>query len=150
MPRLTAHGELAIVREALAGVGSRSQRSSGQRRGRVGAALLEALVAITILATAGVAMVALADESLRAIDRARSGEIALRHANAFLEPVALWPREDLDRHLGRRPEGPWLLEVERALPTLYIVTLTDSTDRTGAHPLLATALYRPEATREAP
>ncbi len=150
MPHLTAHGEPAVARRAHVGVGSPGQGASGQPRPRVGAALLEALVAITILATAGIAMVALADESLRAIDRARSGEIALRHANAFLEAVALWPREDLDRHLGRRPEGPWLLAVERAFPTLYIVTLTDSSDRIGAHPLLATALYRPEATHETP
>jgi type II secretory pathway pseudopilin PulG len=115
------------------------------RRPRRGAALLEALVALVILASAGAAVTALAVESGRAVQRAHAAEAELRRADAFFTVVALWPREDLDRHLGDREQGPWRLRVERLRPTIYTISLADSV---GARPLLRTALYRPEAPRD--
>jgi len=108
---------------------------------RRGAALLEALVALTILATAAASIVAFANESTRSVLRARETEKQMRRANAFMAAVALWPREDLDRHLGQRQEGPWYLHIDRLTPTLYSVVLTDSTN---ARELLRTAIYRRE------
>jgi len=111
------------------------------RRGRRGAALLEAIVALAVLTAAAVPVVSLAAESLRAIDRARNRERELRAANAFFEAVALWSRADLDRHLGDRRQGHWVMRVDRPSPGLYTVSLADS----GTHALLLrTSLYRPD------
>jgi type II secretory pathway pseudopilin PulG len=120
------------------------------RRARTGAVLLEVIVALTMLAVAGAATVALASASLRAVVRARAAESAMRRASGFLAAVALWPREDLDRHLGAHPQGPWRLRVDRVAPTLYAIALADSTDHDATHPLLATSLYRPEVDRATP
>src|SRR4051812_27860933 len=89
-----------------------------RHRPRTGVVLLEAIVATTILAIAGAAVVALASDSARAVDRARAADAATRRASALLDAVALWPREDLDRHLGAREEGAWRLIVHRPAPTL--------------------------------
>lgn len=115
------------------------------KRGRRGAVLLEALVALVIIASAGAAVVALAVESGQTVQRTRSTEAELRRADAFIAIVALWPREDLDRHFGEHQQGPWRLRVERTSPTTYAITLTDSL---GARALLHTVLYRPEPPRD--
>lgn len=117
---------------------------TGVRRGAV---LLEVIVALTILATGGAAMIALSSQSIDSLRRARAAEREMERASEFLDAVALWPRQDLDRHLGDRAQGSWRLIVERPLATLYTVALTDST---GARVLLATALYRAEENRATP
>lgn len=106
-----------------------------------GAALLEAIVALTILATAGTAAVTMAGEASRAAARAAAAEENVRAASAFLETVSMWTREDLDRRLGNRPQGPWTMRVDRPVPTLYLVTLADSA---GGAVVLRTSLFRPE------
>jgi type II secretory pathway pseudopilin PulG len=116
-----------------------------ERRKRQGAVLLEALVALVILASAGAAVAALAVESGQVVQRTRSAERELRRADGFFASVVLWPREDLDRHLGEREQGPWRLRVERRMPALYTITLTDSL---GRRTLLRTVLYRPEPPRD--
>lgn len=122
------------------------RRPSGSAR-RPGAALLEALVALTILGVAGLSALASARQAAQAVEAARRADDETRAASAFLDAVALWPRADLDRHLGVRAEGRWHLRVDRPAPTVYTVTLTDTLD---ARVLLATALYRPEVARAAP
>jgi hypothetical protein len=108
---------------------------------RHGAVLLEAIVALVILAVAGTAAVTLVGQSADAVRRARLADEEVREAGAFLHAVALWPREDLDRRLGERPQGRWKLIVQRPTPTLYEVVLTDSAVE---HEVLRTTLYRPE------
>lgn len=119
-------------------------RSARRRRG---AALLEAIVALTLLAFAAGSAIALSQQSAESVRRAREADAAMRDASAFLEVVALWPREDLDRRLGERAQGAWRLHIDRPTPTLYVVTLADTA---GGRVLLHTALYRPEAPRDAP
>lgn len=114
-------------------------RKASRRRGMV---LLEAIVALTILAISATTMVSLAASSLGAVSRAARLDGETQRASALLDAVALWPRADLDRHLGDRPEGPWDLRVDRPAPTLYVIALRDTTS--GAL-LLATSLYRPQA-----
>jgi hypothetical protein len=118
-----------------------------KRSRRSGAVLLEVIMALVILTTAGAVVVVLGAETTRAVDRARVAEAQQGRAAAFFEIVTLWPRPDLDRHLGDREQGPWRLRVARATPTLYVLTLTDSV---GARTLLHTVVYRPEPPREAP
>ncbi|MEO8564648.1 MAG: hypothetical protein ABI601_21415 [bacterium] len=67
----------------------------------------------------------------------RDGEIA--RASSLMEAVALWPREDLERHLGAHHQGQWMLDIQRPTETLYTVELLDSGDTKA---LLYTALYR--------
>lgn len=112
-----------------------------RRRARKGVVLLEAIVAITILTIAGLASVAMVREAVESVRFAQQAEGEIRRASAFMDAIALWPRADLDRHLGNRPEGLWRLSVERPAPTLYLVVLTDSS---GRRELVRTALFRAE------
>ena len=109
--------------------------------------LLEVIVAVTILATAGVSAAIMAGQAADAVRHAREADAGLRRASAFLHAVALWPREDLDRRLGERPQGAWRLRIQRPVPTLYLVMLVDSARGTE---LLRTSLFRPESPRVAP
>lgn len=111
---------------------------------RSGMTLLEVLIALAIIGAAGLATMTLATQSWRAVHAAREAARSYRAASAFFEAVALWPRDDLDRHLGVRTQGPWRMRVERPVATLYVVTLADSS---GTDTLLITSLHRPEPPR---
>ena len=108
---------------------------------RPGVVLLEVLIALAILGATGGAVAAMATQSADAVRRAHRNDDEVRRASNFLESVALWTREDLDRHLGDHGQGTWRLEVQHPAATLYTVRLTDST---GSVSLLHTALHRPE------
>ena len=118
-----------------------ARRSARCSRARAGAVLLEVIIALAILATAGAAITLLASESAHAVRLARAADAESARASAFLDAVALWPRADLDRHLGDRAQGRWRMRMDHPTPTLYVVTLTDSAARIE---LLRTALFRPE------
>jgi prepilin-type N-terminal cleavage/methylation domain-containing protein len=122
----------------------RARESGRSRQERHGFALLEVLVSLVILVTAGATVVSLAAETGQAVRRARDAETELRPAVAFFAAVTLWPRDDLDRHLGTHPQGPWRLRVDRVATTLYTLTRTDSL---GSRPLLRTVVFRPEPRR---
>jgi len=107
-------------------------------RGESGAALLEAIVAVSILGASGVALAAQMQQTYEAVRRAGAAERGFLDASAFLDAVALWPREDLDRRLGDRRNGPWRLEITRSEQT-YGVTIRDST---GRQTLATTVFYR--------
>ncbi len=103
-----------------------------------GAALLEALVALAVLGSVASAAAWSVTESLRAVQRTHAREADQRAAARLLTAVSLWPRADLDRHLGNKRQGAWRLYIERPARTIYTVTLSDS----AGTPLLQTALYR--------
>ena len=105
--------------------------------------LLEVLVALALLGAAAASLTALALEAGRVTEAARRADRQSRKASAFLDVVSLWPREDLDRRLGSRRQGEWVLTVQRAGPALYRISLRDSTSR---RELMETALYRPDTT----
>ena len=117
------------------------------RRRRRGLVLLEVIIALTILAVGATSMIALASASLDAVRRTDASERDLRRANALMEAVSLWPREDLDRHLGDRAEGAWRLRIDRPVETLYVVSLADSA---SGRVLFETSLYRAEGAHGAP
>jgi type II secretory pathway pseudopilin PulG len=116
-------------------------KPSGSLGNSRGAVLIEAVVALTVLATVGSAAAWMASESLRAVERAWAREADTRAAARLLAAVSLWPRADLDRHLGASAQGPWRLRIDRPRPTLYVVSLADSA---GGDPLLETSLFREE------
>lgn len=107
-----------------------------------GVALLEALVALVILTVGGLSATVAVRQGFESVRRAEAADAEMRAASAFFDAVALWTRTDLDQHLGSRPEGVWRLQIDRPVPTLYLIALSDST---GARELLRTALYRPVA-----
>lgn len=117
---------------------SRECRSVNNRNR--GAALLEALVALAILGTVGSAAAWSVTESLRAVQRTQARESEQRGAGQLLTAISLWPRADLDRHLGNRRQGVLQLYIERPTRTIYTVALRDTTGIL----LLQTALYRDE------
>ncbi|MEO8879624.1 MAG: type II secretion system protein [Gemmatimonadaceae bacterium] len=111
-----------------------------QRADRHGFALLEVIVALSILAVAGSVAVTLTSESSRALGRVRGAEKDIRAASAFLAATSLWTRADFDRHLGDRVQGHWIMRVARPQPTLYSAALLDPASRSE---LLHTSFYRP-------
>ncbi len=125
----------------------RGARHGASRQRRRGVALLEAMVAMTIMAIAGTWAVAMANQAADAVRRTRDADTETRRASAFLDAVALWPRDDLDRHLGDHHEGPWLLTVDRPALSLYTIVLSASPDsahgRFYRRVLISTALFRP-------
>jgi type II secretory pathway component PulJ len=111
------------------------------RRGIHGAVLLEVIVALAILSVGAVTALATLRDASLAVERSRQAETRFRHADRFLQAVALWSRQDLERRLGTHPQGPYRLDIERPQEGLFHVILIDSL--TGAE-LLQTALYRRE------
>jgi type II secretory pathway pseudopilin PulG len=113
-----------------------------------GTALLEVIVALTILTVAGLSAMVMANQATVAVAQARDADRETRRASGFLDAIALWPRTDLDRHLGDRREGAWILTVDRPFSTLYTVALRASPDSAHGQPfsadLVRTVLYRPE------
>ena len=116
------------------------------QRARIGATLLEAIVAITLLGLIGLTGVELVRSAAQLTEIAATTETELAEASDFLNAVSLWSRDELDQRLGTREQGDWLLEVQRYTPDLYVVSLLDSS---GAEPILQTALFRPERTQAA-
>jgi len=104
--------------------------------------LVEVMIALAVLATVGTTLLTLSRDTLGAVRSAGETDRATRRASDFLTAVSLWPTADLDRRLGSRSQGPWILLIERENAELYNVVLLDSAYRT---PLLQTTLFRPRA-----
>ncbi len=106
---------------------------------RSGAVLLEVIVAMTIFAIASVTTIARAAQVRRVVFLAQGREDHLNAASEFLDRVVLWPRADLDRHLGTHPQGEWLLEVQHPAFPLYTIVILDGETH---QKLLDTVVYR--------
>jgi len=104
-----------------------------------GVALLEVIVALAILGFGIASTAAVAAESLDRVRHAEDDESAVQRAANLLNAVALWPRQDLDRHLGTRREGDMLLRIGRPSATVYTLSIEDSA---GSATILETAIYR--------
>jgi type II secretory pathway pseudopilin PulG len=113
--------------------------SSAPRNARCGAVLLEVIVAMTIFAIASTATLVRAAQARHAVVLSIASEDRLSAASAFLDHVVLWPREDLDRHLGTHPQGQWWLDVEHPVADLYTIAIVDSASH---QKLLDTVVYR--------
>jgi len=89
------------------------------RRGRRGVALLEVLVALVILTTAGVSLVGLVGAGLRWEYDARERERVLADEERLLAALTLLKRNEFDRRMGRHVVGTFVVDVQRPEPTLY-------------------------------
>lgn len=116
-------------------------------RGDRGMALLEVLAAVVILGVTGLALVDLVTVGTRAVASARERERELADEERLLAAYALLTRVDLDRRLGRRDVGSYLMEVQRPEATLYRISL--GRGDSGVEDLV-TVVYRPESSRALP
>ncbi len=113
---------------------------------RNGTTLLEAIVALTLIGLIGLAALELVRHAaVSATTLEREEREMLAAANLF-NGATTWSTRELDRRLGAHEQGRWTLEIQRTSPTLYELSLRDST---GMRELLRTALFRPEAAADA-
>ena len=111
-------------------------------RNNEGVALLEVLVALVILGTAGVSLVELVGSGLRGEREARLRETALATEERVLTAHTLLNRRELDQHIGRREVGEFIVDVQRPERTLYRIALLQL--QSPAVEDLVTVVYRPE------
>ncbi|HXH81320.1 MAG TPA: hypothetical protein VNN07_00160 [Candidatus Tectomicrobia bacterium] len=88
-----------------------------------GAALFEVLAAIVILGLSGLALVELVSVGARAEVSAARREREVADAERLLAAYTLLTRVDLDRRLGRREVGPYVVEVQRPERGLYRIAV---------------------------
>ncbi len=112
-----------------------------------GIALLEVLVALTILSGAGLALLDLVTGGLRAERDARERERMLAVEERVLTGLTLLKRDELDRRLGRHPIGELIVDIERPERTLYRMALMQASSPQVED--LVTVVYRREP-RNAP
>ena len=115
------------------------------RVGDRGVALLEVLAAVAILGVAGLALVELVAGGTRAVATARARELELGDEDRLMTAYTLLRRQDLDRRLGNRDVGPYVVNVQRPEKTLYRVVIRRK-EAIGVEDLV-TVVYRAEAGR---
>jgi type II secretory pathway pseudopilin PulG len=111
-----------------------------------GATLLEAMVALALLAGAGTSLLAALSASIRSDTELQRREAALRSAHRVLTAMSLLTRDELDQRIGRHPVGEFIAEVQRPEPTLYRLSIAEA--RAPGVEALMTVVYRPDGTRE--
>jgi type II secretory pathway pseudopilin PulG len=95
-------------------------------RAEGGVALLEALVALTILSAAGLVLLDLVAGGLRAERDAREREHTLAVEERVLTALTLLKRNELDLRLGRHSIGELIADIQRPEPTLYRIAIVQS------------------------
>jgi hypothetical protein len=113
------------------------------RVGNGGVALLEVLAAVAILGVAGLALVELVAGGTRAVGTTRGRELELADEDRLLAAYTLLRSEDLDRRLGDREVGPYVVNLQRPERALYRIGIR----RKEAPQVdeLVTVVYRAEA-----
>ena len=104
--------------------------------------LLEVLVAVVVLATAGVGLIELVGSGLRAERDARLRESTLATEERLLAALTLLNRNELDQRIGRRQIGEFIVGVERPEPMLYRIALLQAQSPQVED--LVTVVYRAE------
>lgn len=113
-------------------------RARNAARPRRGLTLLEVLVALAILGLAAAGWATLFGQSMHAVRLMQSRDAEMRNATAQIARVSTWSRPQLAARVGRTNASGFLLIVGPITPSLYDVTIADTTH--GA-PLLRTSFY---------
>ncbi len=113
-----------------------------------GVALLEALVALVILTTAGVSLVGLVAAGLQWEHDARDRERVLASEDRVLAAMTLLKRDDLDQRIGRHEIGEFVVAVQRPEPTLYRIAIAQPESPHVED--LVTVVYRREPSDGSP
>ncbi|MEO8139367.1 MAG: prepilin-type N-terminal cleavage/methylation domain-containing protein [Gemmatimonadota bacterium] len=106
-----------------------------------GIALLEVLVALTILGTAGLSLVGMLREASAAETATAREEHEVQTAGRVLGALTLLNRTELEQRIGVHPVGEYSVDIARPEATLFRlgVSRRDRPHRT----LLATVVFRP-------
>jgi hypothetical protein len=119
----------------------RASRHRAARGGRRGIALLDVVVALTVLGLAGVALIVLLGQTTHSMRRVRDVERETRLASDELNQLVRLGRADLVAMTGRSTDRGWWIDVTRTGQNLFDVAIS-AADTTA--PLLRTTLYRPD------
>ncbi len=111
---------------------------------RGGFALLDVLLALALLGSAGLAVVSLLDQALRAEQVARAVEREYQAADRVLTALTLLHRAELDQRIGRRPLGEFIVDIQRPERGLYRIAVAGVS--APGRDLLVTVVARPEGT----
>jgi type II secretory pathway component PulJ len=103
-------------------------------RSERGVALLEVVAALVIVAMAGLSLISLTAEGLRATVAAATRERELADTERLLAAYSLLTRNELDQRLGDRTVGRYVVDVQRPERALYRIALDN----------LVTVVYRPD------
>lgn len=115
---------------------------------RRGGALIEVMVALVILASAGVSSVSYLVAFLDAANRAEAREHAFARAEKVLTVMALLRAEELDLRLGKRTEDGLVVWTSRPEAGLYRLAVADSL--APEREIVTTVVYRPGGGEERP
>ncbi|HXT16503.1 MAG TPA: hypothetical protein VN706_12775 [Gemmatimonadaceae bacterium] len=110
---------------------------------RPGLALVEVLIAIVVLASAGTGLITLLGQTAKSIATTRASERSIDRASALLERLVVWDGPMLVAHEGPSNVDSLVLTVTPVGRALFDVSVAGS-DATP--PLLRTTLYRPDTT----
>lgn len=112
------------------------------RAERAGVALLEVLVAATVLGTAGVALASVLGQTARSMRATAASEARVERGSRMLDEASLWSAAALQAHLGQTVADSLVLVIAPLGPDLFSATVT----RLGTeHVLLATTYYHPDS-----
>ena len=95
-------------------------------RSRAGVALLEVLIALVILTTAGIGFVELVGTGLRVERDSRIREQTVATEDRLLAALTLLKRGELDQRLGRRQIGEFIVDIQRPERTLYRIAVVQA------------------------
>ena len=111
-------------------------------RNERGVVLLEVLVAVVVLATAGIGLTELVGSGLRAEREARLRENTLATEERLLAALTLLNHNELDQRIGRRQIGEFIVDIQRPERTLYRIALLQ--EQSPQVEDLVTVVYRAE------
>jgi type II secretory pathway component PulJ len=109
-----------------------------------GTALLEALVALAILAGAGFSIMGAIRQALESEWRLGERERRFDRADRVLAAMSLLTTADLDRRIGEHRVGEFRVRVQRPETSLYRISVGDTVPAAGE--LLVTVVYRPSGS----
>jgi hypothetical protein len=109
---------------------------------RAGVALVEVLIALVILASAGVSTIGYVAEVVhdRVLTEEREREVV--RAEQLLIAHALLSRQELEQRIGPRTVGAHVVHVERPLPGLFRISVADASRPLVE--LIVTVVFRSE------
>lgn len=110
-----------------------------------GFALLDVLLALALLGSAGLAVISLLDQAMRAEHAARDAEREYQAADRVLTALTLLHRSELDQRIGTRPLGEFIVDIQRPERGLYRIALAGVS--APERQLLVTVVARPEGAQ---
>jgi Tfp pilus assembly protein PilV len=114
---------------------------------RTGSTLIEVLIAVVVLATAGTALVTMLGQTQRTMRDVSVTERTVMDASDQLARLLVLDRASLATRAGRFNTAGWTIEIVQVSSKLYDVSIAASDT---AAPLLRTTLYRPDSADAAP